>query len=301
MSQQLGYTQYRTMENKDYPGLYQETDEASIKAQKIYLEIIALYLCLLIVAAVCGLKMGTSTVLAIIAALIFSGTLFLSIYIAVRRYDKTWYNARAVAESVKTVTWRYIMRAEPYQDTGDEVARHAFITDLKQILEQNKQLAQIFTGEKATTDAISQEMARIRSLPLKERISLYLTDRIDEQRLWYCKKASQNKQQALCWFILMCLAQAFALLFVLVRIAKPTWSKLPIDVFIVCAAAALTWIQLKRFQELSTAYSLTAHEISLLRVYSQDVSNEAPFSDFVNDAENAFSREHTQWQARRHT
>lgn len=289
------------MKQEDYPGLYQETDEASIKAQNIYLKIIALYLCLLIVATVYSLIMGTSTVLAIIAALIFLATLFLTIYIAVKRYDKTWYSARAVAESVKTVTWRYIMRAEPYQDTGDEVARHAFITDLQQILEQNKQLAQIFTGEKATKEAISQEMARIRSLPLKERISLYLTDRIDEQRLWYCKKATQNKRQAFDWFILMCIAQVFALIFVLVRIAKPMWSGLPVDVCIVCAAAALTWIQLKRFQELSTAYSLTAHEISLLREYSQDVSNDAKFSDFVNDAENAFSREHTQWQARRQT
>ena len=300
MSQQLGYTQYRTMENKDYPGLYQETDEASNKAQNVYLRTISLYLLLLIGAAVLSLLMGTSTVLAIIAALIFIVTLFLSIALAVKRYDKTWYNARAVAESVKTVTWRYLMHAEPY-DGDDTVARHDFIKDLQQILEQNKDLAQIFTGEKATKDAISKEMARIRSLTLKERISLYLTDRIDEQRGWYCKKAALNRRQAMCWFILMCMAQAFALIFVFVRIAKPMWSHLPIDVCIVCAAAALTWIQLKRFQDLSTAYSLTAHEISLLREHSQDASNAAEFSVFVNDAENAFSREHTQWQARRQT
>jgi hypothetical protein len=99
----------------------------------------------------------------------------------------------------------------------------------------------------------------------------------------------------------MGIAQLFALGFVLVKIAKPAWTDLPIDVCIVCAGAALTWMQLKRFQELSTAYSLTAHEISLLRGYSQDVSTDAKFSAFVNDAESAFSREHTQWQARRQT
>lgn len=287
------------MENSDYPGLYQETDEASVKAQKVYLRSIALYLLLLIVAVVVSLLMGTSPILAILAALIFLATLFLSIALAVKRYDKTWYNARAVAESVKTVTWRYMMHAEPYGD--DNVARHDFIKDLQQILDQNKDLARVFTGDKAATGAISPEMARIRKLPREDRMRLYLTDRIDEQRGWYCKKAALNKRQARCWFVLMCMAQALALILIVVRIAKPTWSHLPIDVCIVCACAALTWIQVKRFQELSTAFSLTAHEISLLREHSQDASNEAQFSDFVNDSENAFSREHTQWQARRHT
>jgi hypothetical protein len=99
----------------------------------------------------------------------------------------------------------------------------------------------------------------------------------------------------------MCVAQAIALICVIVRIAKPKWNYLPVDIFIICAAAALTWTQTKRFQDLSTAYSLATHEISLLRAYKQNISNEKEFSDFVNDAENAFSREHTQWQARRHT
>ncbi|HDZ38209.1 MAG TPA: DUF4231 domain-containing protein [Marinobacter sp.] len=288
------------MEHEDYPGLYQETDEASITAQARYLAAIRLYLSLLIVAAACSLFLGESRCLAVCAALIFLTTLFLSILLAVKRYDKTWYNARAVAESVKTVTWRYMMQAEPY-DGDNADARPDFIKDLQDILAQNKELARVFTGDKAATGAISPEMERIRELPRQDRMRLYLTDRIDEQRDWYCKKAGQNKRQASHWFILMCLSQAFALLFVSVRIAKPTWSHLPVDICIVCACAALTWIQVKRFQELATAFSLTAHEISLLRGYSQDVSTDAEFSDFVNDAENAFSREHTQWQARRQT
>jgi len=287
------------MKHEDYPGLYQETDEISIKAQSTYLRTIATYLLLLIVAAVLSLLMGTSTVIAIFAALIFIATLFLSVFLVVKRYDKTWYNARAVAESVKTVTWRYMMHAEPYQDANAEVAKHEFINNLKEILEQNKQLAQVFTGEKAATGAISQEMAKIRALEQGERISLYITDRIDDQRLWYAKKAKDSKRKALFWFILICAAQAGALICVSVRIAKPTWNYLPVDIFIVFAGVSLTWMQTKKFQDTAAAYSLTAHEISLMRSQMSDDMNEDDFSDFVNDAENAFSREHTQWQARR--
>jgi hypothetical protein len=144
-------------------------------------------------------------------------------------------------------------------------------------------------------------MAKIYSLTLNERKSLYLKDRIDDQLNWYCKNANLNKKNASLWFVIMCAAQAFALILVLIRIAKPTWHYFPINALIVCAGAALTWMQTKKFQDLSTAYSLTAHEIGMLREDSQNISNEKDFSNFVNDAENAFSREHTQWQARRHT
>jgi hypothetical protein len=201
---------------------------------------------------------------------------------------------------VKTVTWRYMMRAEPYQN-DDNTSGSIFIDDLRKILNQNKQFGQIFSEATATTEAISGRMANIRAMPLNERKNIYIKDRVDEQHDWYRKKASFNRKKGLLWFVLMCVAQAIALICVIVRIAKPKWNYLPVDIFIICAAAALTWTQTKRFQDLSTAYSLATHEISLLRAYKQNISNEKEFSDFVNDAENAFSREHTQWQARRHT
>lgn len=287
------------MEHEDYPGLYQAADEASINAQNAYLKTIALYLCLLITAAVCSLLIGASTVLAILAALIFLGTLFLSIFLVVKRYDKTWYNARAVAESVKTVTWRYMMCAEPYNDPKEEVSRSALINTMKMILEQNTQLAHAFTGDAATRDPVSKTMTDIRSLSISERIDFYIKKRIDDQRLWYTKKATENKRKSLLWFIIMCAAQMVALICVLVRIAKPTWNYLPVDIFIVLAGASLTWMQTKKFQDIVAAYSLTAHEISLMRGQMSSDMTEESFSTFVNDAENAFSREHTQWQARR--
>ena len=97
----------------------------------------------------------------------------------------------------------------------------------------------------------------------------------------------------------MCVAQALAILCLLIRITEPTWNYLPTSVFIVIAGSALTWMQTKRYQELSTAYSLAAHEICLLRQDIDGISNESQFSTFVNDSETAFSREHTQWQARK--
>lgn len=67
------------------------------------------------------------------------------------------------------------------------------------------------------------------------------------------------------------------------------------------AVAVLSWMQVKRFQELSTSYNLAAHEIGIIKGELQNINDEPHFATFVGDAENAFSREHTQWQARRDT
>ena len=54
-------------------------------------------------------------------------------------------------------------------------------------------------------------------------------------------------------------------------------------------------------QELAASYALAAHEIGLIRQQSLLPSTDDEFSLFVGDAENAFSREHTQWIARKDT
>lgn len=67
---------------------------------------------------------------------------------------------------------------------------------------------------------------------------------------------------------------------------------------IVIAASIIGWTQIKKLNELAAAYTMAAHEIGLIRSMSDSVSTDAEFSGFVNDAEKAFSREHTLWIAR---
>jgi hypothetical protein len=57
-------------------------------------------------------------------------------------------------------------------------------------------------------------------------------------------------------------------------------------------------MQVKKFNELAAAYTVTAHETGLIKPKLEAVDSESDFSDFINDAELAFSREHTLWIAR---
>jgi len=77
------------------------------------------------------------------------------------------------------------------------------------------------------------------------------------------------------------------------------WATRAFDPLIVIVTSALGWLQMKRHGELMASYNLTAHEIGIIQGNSESVLTEEEFSDFINEAELAFSREHTQWVARR--
>jgi len=47
------------------------------------------------------------------------------------------------------------------------------------------------------------------------------------------------------------------------------------------------------------SYALASYEINLILNQINSVNTESEFSKYVDDSENAFSREHTQWIARK--
>ena len=284
------------MTEQDFPALYRDADSLSLKSQKHFFRALKIHLCVLVIGAILSIFNSDCwwTALAQSIALLFA--LGCSIYLFTQRPDRYWYAGRAVAESIKTLTWRYICRAEPFQG-DDKLAKAEFRNKLKQIYDQNKDICQKLTeyiGEGQFTD----KMDEIRNLSLSERISFYRKNRIKNQLSWYKKKADFNKCRANLFFWLLIITNAAALILSLFKIRYYDVN-FPSDVIIAISAGILSWIQAKRFTELSASYALTAHEISLINEQAEQFDNEQHFSVFVGDAENAFSREHTQWVATR--
>ncbi len=283
----------------EYPALYNAANKASIDSQSNYMLGLKWYLTLTVIAAVLSIYVRESREAGIIAAIIFFTALFLTIFQAFKRFDKTWYNGRAVAESVKTRTWRFIMRAEPYFDCDNiSEVKKDFCADLNDILDQNKDLGEFLAHPSMKEETISKNMLQIRNWDWEERLNYYISNRINEQRNWYFIKANQNKRLAFYWFIGLVVIQSLVIIFLLLEIGYELYF-LPTAALIVLGNSVLSWMQIKRYQDLTTSYSLTAHEIGILKSQSFQVTGEKTLSDFVKDAENAFSREHTQWVARK--
>lgn len=289
------------IEDKHLPGLYQSADTASIDEQKKYFKGIACYLILLIIASLFAYFADDypNPIFKIISTILFLLTLFIMIWLKVSRPDDIWYNGRAVAESVKTRSWRWMMRAEPYVDSENiEIMRKHFVNDLKTILKQNESLIGKLGIIVSIEDPISEVMIEVRKLDLLERFDFYKKERITEQAKWYNKKAKFNKHKSKFWFWSTVGLHAVAIIVLLYNIYDPKL-KLPIEVIAVVASSVLTWLQSKKHNELSSSYSLTAHEIVLIKSETTRIETESDFSDYIMNCENAFSREHTQWFARK--
>lgn len=279
--------------------MYRAADSASIEAQSNYFGALGFYVILLIIAAFVSFNWSQNVYGAIASALLFLITLGILVWLKVQKPEDAWYNGRAVAESVKTRTWRWMMRAEPYnKDISEEQVQKEFLSDLKAILNQNRSLSSLLSWTPDLGEAISEKMVSLRNLSWNERLAVYKSERIDNQSTWYSKKSQFNKRRAKQWFFASMVLHSIAVLMLLYRIKDPS-SSLPIEVVATAAGAVLTWVQAKKHNELNSSYALAAHEIVLIKGESVSVQNENQLSEFVLNSESAFSREHTQWIARK--
>lgn len=281
------------------PGLYRSANNASLKAQKNYFTSLSVYLFLLTTAAAVSFYSNDFVAGAYASAFLFLATLGILVALKVMRPDDVWYNGRAVAESVKTRTWRWMMRAEPYEDFERvEAISKKFITDLRQILDQNRNLAKAINPNEGGTQPITKEMSQIRSFSVEERLEIYERERVRDQREWYSKKSTFNKSRALRLFWASIALHCIAIAMLLFRIEDPSLS-FPVGVVATSAGAVLTWLQARKHNELTSSYSLAAHEIGLVGAEAMSIHTNKELSDFVINTEAAFSREHTQWVARK--
>lgn len=287
-----------TTSDLEYPALYDSANNGSIKAQKRFLRTIRLEYLLLFLVSIASATRGLSGVNPLVITLLLVVLAGLFVYKIVNKLDQDWYRCRALAESVKTSTWRFSMRAHPFEDTDSiEIPKANLRNLLKDLLQVNRHIAASL--ETDDTEQVTEAMIDIRRLTLEERMTYYIENRIDNQRVWYSKKSRANKNALSFW------VGATIVLYIITAVAlNAEQLGLPIatlafDPMIVLVTSALGWLQMKRHGELMASYNLTAHEIGIIKGNADAVKTEEELSDFINEAELAFSREHTQWVARR--
>jgi len=286
-----------TFEEQNYPPLFQDADRRANQFRRLHEVTIAGYLVCAIafsafatLGAASWLKVGQ-----IVAGLV---AMLLTVAIAFARINQHWYRFRAVAESVKSMTWRFMMAAEPYHEP-DEAALSQFSTDIRTILNANDMVRERLTAKPVTYDLASDVALTARTKSVEEKLSLYRKFRIDDQLEWYKRRTRANTRAGWFWFGAMVVLLIGAITSVVLELVSQNATNATAPMMLTVSSAVLTWTQMKRFQELGSAYSLTFHEIVLLQSGANGVETRDDLSEFVKDAENAFSREHTQWAARR--
>lgn len=288
----------------DYPALFLAADKASRAAQKQHLWFTGGILAALLVSVLLGvfsgmLSGGTKALAAGSTALVAISFVLTSVQKSVNP-AKLWYGGRAVAESAKSMAWRYMAGAEPYPASmGIAEADNKFVSDLRAVIKEQSQLALGFGSEFSDKPQISARMRQVRSASTAERRRAYLADRIEDQRRWYGDKARSSAQAANRFFVLILMSQALALAAAAFIVASPGSAWNLVGFFSVVASALIAWRQVRQYEDLAQAYSVASLELGFIVEQAGNVNSDAELSAFVADAENAVSREHTMWIARR--
>ncbi|MEU1012301.1 DUF4231 domain-containing protein [Streptomyces sp. NPDC005890] len=165
--------------------------------QRRYLEGTKWRLMLAVAAALCGVFSQRPALIA--QVLIFVATVCVEIWLLTERPEQAWYDGRALAESAKTLAWRYAVTGAPFSaELSQGEAAHRFNERLKELLREAPATSLAARGA-GRTDAMNVLRAR----SFADRKNAYLPDRIEDQQRWYATKASWNvaraRRGACCW------------------------------------------------------------------------------------------------------
>jgi len=294
-------TDLASIGDDDLPALHRAANTKSLAGQRQTLRLTRLRLAAVVVAAIGGAstwnlgKHHDVRLAAWIAFVAFLAAGTCEITLAVRRPDRVWYEGRAAAESVKTLAWRYMMCAESYEEGTPDVDRR-FIREIFEVLDD---LGTIVVAPATGTDVqITTKMREIRALPFDDRRRVYLEHRIREQQTWYSVKATSNGTRGRYWVGASVVLEAAGLLGAALK-ALDVFDVDLLGIFATASAAAGSWVQAKQYQNLSTAYGVTSQELAAVGSEVEALTDERLWPQFVAEAEEAISREHTLWRASR--
>jgi hypothetical protein len=289
-----------TVADSEMPQLFQAAGAASLEGQRLHVALTRWRLLLLSAAAVAGVASwrvgpGEVDVLAAIAVVLFTAALLVELWLWRVRPDKAWYDGRAVAESAKTLAWKFAVGGRPFPASMPvEEAKRTLLDRLDDVRRQFSEL------ELLPVDAppISRWMLDLRAAQFSSRKEQYIRARIQDQKNWYARKAKLNKRRAKQWRVAtVCLELAGAIAS-LVEIVGDTGLLLA-PALAAIAGAAVAWIGMKQHDALGRAYSAAVTDLVSAEGKLELVSKEVEWMTEVDDAEEAISREHTVWLASR--
>ncbi|MBO9532205.1 MAG: DUF4231 domain-containing protein [Solirubrobacteraceae bacterium] len=289
------------LDETDLPALFRAADGAAASAQRRYLRLFKFQNFGLVVAAVAGAaswKVGSVEVAGLAAVIAFLGAAAAAISLGRWDVESRWYEARALAESAKTLAWNYAVCGASFPSSMTaERAPTEFAGRLHDLLSDFEHLDDI---QQDGGPSVTPAMDALRSSPSSERRLAYLEGRIEDQRGWYAQKSQWNATWGRRWFAVVLGLDAIGVLLGAAR----AFDVVDIDGLGVLAALAAVvgaWTKAKQHETLATAYSLAANELVRVRDTAPLDDSDQRWGEYVQDAEEAISREHTMWKATRGT
>lgn len=281
----------------DLPGVWKNADEESRRGQRWTLRLTWLKVGAGVLAAFGGAlswSMGRVDIAAWMVLAGFLVALISELVLWATLPERLWYEGRAVAESAKTLAWRYAVGADPFpMEMSRSAAETRFRERMSTIADQVADQV-VFSDEQS---ALTPAMDALRARPFEERRAAYLEYRTRDQQRWYAKKARANRRQATGWRVTLLVAEVIAVVLAAGNVFGG-WTVDLAGLLAALIAAGTAWVAVKQFSPLASAYSVATKELNI-QISKLSTVAEEDWPLVAADAEEAISREHTTWVASR--
>jgi SMODS and SLOG-associating 2TM effector domain 3/SMODS and SLOG-associating 2TM effector domain 1 len=281
----------------DLPGVHDAANNASTRGQKTYLILSAARLIALFVAAVAGALGLITVVFDLFGVILLVAFIVAAISeAALIRFqpERDWYSGRAIAESTKTLAWRFAVKGNPFGPTLTSAEAESLL---------RKRIGDVLTKGKDRLDVglepaiVTDSMRRLRESNVETRRATYLKFRTKDQRQFYSTNAKRNKVRATSWRFGLLAGEILAVVAAAVTLGRGN----PFDfagVIAALVASGAAWLAIKQYSQITSAYRVAAIELAIQESVLESV-DEDRWPQAVADAEEAISREHTMWLASR--
>lgn len=281
----------------DLPGVWRDADTSSLSAQNLTLRLTRAKVGGGVFAALGGAltwQLGRVDLAAVMILIGFSVALGCEVTAALCKPEQKWYDGRAVAESAKTLAWRYAIGADPFPSDMPRADAHDLLR--RRLSDITREVSDVVVFE--TSDVIvTPRMDELRTAAFPVRRDAYVDGRTIDQKKWYARKAEFNRKRGQIWRVVLVLAEVTAVMLALGKLFG-NWQIDFAGLFAAFIGAGAAWVAVKQFAPLASAYSVATAELGIQANRLRSVEEER-WAFVVADAEEAISREHTTWLASR--
>ncbi|SCF14404.1 Protein of unknown function [Micromonospora coriariae] len=288
------------LEAEDFPPFQRAVSRESQVGKKVFLRLSELRLLLLLLAAATGAvswNINRLALGALVAACCFATASAVEVFLLTNRPNQRWYSGRALSESVKSLSWRYAVAADPFpRSRGERECAEDFTSRLLAMADD--MVSAGLAAPAATGQQITGQMRALRLSSFQVRRVSYVNGRLEGQRVWYANQCSWHRARAKSWSVALLVLEIAGVVLAVLRVAGLTTVDL-LGIAAAAIAAGVAYMQTRQYDSTAIAYALASQELAAIGSIAVQANSESKFSRLVNDAETAISREHTMWRARR--
>ena len=291
------------MEPSQIHEIHRKYSEMATRYQKLYLNLILVQLALtaliatLALVLTLGVERTWRNATFGIVALAFLLSIAVQSYSFWAKVERKWFICRAVAESMKAISWRYCTRAGEFQG-DDGPADSTLVYSLQQVEKEARNQVALQFPPATRSMEVHSDLKTLREQVWQQRREEYLAYRLDDQIAWYEHRTYLNSRNAkiLSGTIVTTQVSGVAMAFYFLLLGFDLTPHVALVVTII--ASLLAWTQTRQYAELVEPYRTASTELRNIRDRVGRAGDESEFTACIVESELAISREHSSWLAR---